>query len=102
MWLAFPAAAIKRPISLVGEAWDLVAGNYWRLIACVTACYAPFGVVEYIVGDIGGALPPIPEVIFRVVVRPAVWLAGAAVVASLLSDVYRRLSSRDAETERPT
>src|SRR5947207_8558396 len=65
--LAFPAAAIERPISL-REAWDLMAGNYWRLFACLVACYLPFGVVHYIIVDkIGGELPSILWIIFQIV-----------------------------------
>jgi hypothetical protein len=93
--LAFPAAAIKRPISLVGEAWDLPTGNYWRLVACLIACCVPFAIFIYIVGEIGGALPSILRVVIALV-DLAAWFAGAAVVASLLSHIYRRLSPNTA------
>jgi hypothetical protein len=97
--LAFPAAAIERPISL-REAWDLMAGNYWRLFACLVACYLPFGVVHYIIVDkIGGELPSILWIIFQIV-GLAVSFAGVAVVASLLSDIYRGLFPADAQAER--
>src|SRR5258708_3920572 len=84
--LVFPAAAIERPISL-RQAWDLMAGNYWRLFACLLACYLPFGVVHYIVNEIGGRAPAILWIVFHAI-RLAVPFAGLAVVASLMSDVY--------------
>jgi hypothetical protein len=96
--LAFPAAAIERPISL-HEAWDLMAGNYWRLFVCLVACYLPFGIVHYIVDEIGGELPSLLWIIFQIV-GLAVAFAGVAVVASLLSDIYRGLFPADAQTER--
>ena len=52
MSLIFPAAAIERPIGL-HQAWELLAGNYWRLFACLLLCYLPFGIVHYILGEIG-------------------------------------------------
>ena len=88
--LAFPAAAIARRISLFTGAWDLVSGNYWRLVACLVACCAPFAVLTFGVGSLGGLLS-IPRVIVFII-QSTVWVAGAAVVASLLSEVYRRLS----------
>jgi len=96
--LAFPAAAIERPISL-REAWDLMAGNYWRLFACLLACYLPFGIVHYIVTQIGLELPSILWIVFQIV-GLAVSFAGVAVVASLLSDIYRGLYPADAQAER--
>ena len=97
--LAFPAAAIKRPISLVGDAWDLVTGNYWRLVACLIACCVPFAILSYVVNEIADALPSILWIVFQII-SLAVWFVSSAVVASLLSLIYRRLSSLEAETER--
>ena len=85
--LVFPAAAIERPITL-REGWDVMAGNYWRLFACILGCYLPFGIVHYIVDKIGGGMPSILWILFQAVAL-AVSFAGVAVVASLLSDVYR-------------
>ena len=94
--LAFPAAAIKRPISLVADAWDLVTGNYWRLVACLIACCAPFGIVSYIVGEIADAMPSFLWIAFQII-NLAVWFASSAVVASLLSNIYRRLAPTEVE-----
>jgi hypothetical protein len=96
--LVFPAAAIERPISL-RQAWDLMAGNYWRLFACLLACYLPFGVVHYIVNEIGGGAPSILWIVFQAI-GLAVSFAGVAVVASLMSDVYRGFYPTDAQAER--
>jgi len=96
--LIFPAAAIERPIGL-REAWDLLAGNYWRLFACLLLCYLPFGIVHYILGEIGLGLPWVMWFVLQVV-GLAVSFAGAAVVASLLSDVYRGFRPAAAQTER--
>lgn len=88
--LALPAAAILRPISLVGDAWDLPTGNYWRLVACLIACGLPFGIMGYIVGVIGDTAPSILRIVFELI-GLAVSFAGIAVAASLLSDIYRLL-----------
>lgn len=89
--LVFPAAAIERPLSL-REAWDVMAGNYWRLFACLLGCYVPFGIVHYILNKIGTAGPSILWIVFEAI-GLAVSFAGVAVVASLLSDVYRGLEA---------
>lgn len=88
--LIFPAAAVEQPIGL-REAWDLIAGNYWRLFACVLLCVIPFGIVHAIIGGIGGGLPWVLWFVFEVI-GLAVTFAGMAVVASLLSDIYRGLA----------
>lgn len=85
--LVFPAAAIERPMPL-REAWDLMAGNYWRLFACLFLCYLPFGIVHYLLGQIGTGLPWVLWFVFEVV-GLAVTFAGMAVLASLLSHLYR-------------
>ena len=85
--LVFPAAAIERPITL-REGWDVMAGNYWRLFACILGCYLPFGVVHYIVDKIGSDVPSILWIVFQAAAL-AVSFAGVAVVAAMLSDVYR-------------
>jgi hypothetical protein len=97
--LAFPAAAIGRRISLVTGAWDLVSGNYWRLVACLVACCAPFALLSFGVGSLGGWSPILRFVAF--IIQSTVWFAGAAVVASLLSQIYRRLAPTEAEAGTP-
>ena len=97
--LAFPAAAIVRRISLVTGAWDLVSGNYWRLVACLVACCAPFALLSFGVGSLGGVSPILNVIIF--IMQSVVWFAGAAVVASLLSHIYRRLAPTEAEAGTP-
>jgi hypothetical protein len=98
--LAFPAAAIGRPLTLVADAWDLATGNYLRLVACLVACCAPFVILTYGIGLIAGVLPSMLANIIPFV-DLVVWFAGAAVVASLLSNVYRRLSPAEPQaTER--
>jgi hypothetical protein len=96
--LVFPAAAIERPIGL-HAAWELLAGNYWRLFACLLLCYLPFGIVHYILGEIGIGLPWVLWFVLRVI-GLAMSFAGAAVVASLLSDVYRGFYPPEAEPQR--
>lgn len=88
--LVFPAAAIEQPISL-REAWDLINGNYWRLFACVFLCVLPFGIVHAILGGIGLGLPWVVWFVFEVI-GLAVTFAAMAVLASLLSDIYRGLA----------
>ena len=83
--LVFPAAAIERPIEL-RAAWDLAAGNFWRLFACLVLCYLPFVVVKAMLG--GSAT--LFGLVFQII-GLAVVFAGAAVVASLLSGLYRQL-----------
>ena len=87
--LVFPAAAIERPIEL-RAAWDLAAGNFWRLFACLVLCYLPFAVLHYLLRESGGASGAIVWLVFQII-GLAVSFAGVAVVASLLSDLYRQL-----------
>ncbi|HEV2334365.1 MAG TPA: hypothetical protein VGS13_02595 [Stellaceae bacterium] len=84
LWLVFPAAAIERPIGL-RVAWDLAAGNYWRLIACLVLCYLPFVVVKAVLGG-----SPTFIGLVLAIIGFAVMFAGAAVIASLLSGLYRQ------------
>src|SRR5262249_38036159 len=83
--LVFPAAAIERPLAW-RQAWSVMAGNYWRLFACMLGCYVPFGLVHYILEKIDEAGPL--WILFEAI-GVAVSFAGAAVVAALLSEVYR-------------
>lgn len=96
--LIFPAAAIERPIGL-RQAWELLAGNYWRLFACLLLCYLPFGLVHYILDGIGAGMPWVLWFVLQMV-GLATSFAGAAVVASLLSDIYRGFCPPEAEAER--
>jgi hypothetical protein len=96
--LVFPAAAIERPLSL-REAWDVMAGNYWRLFACLIGCYLPFGIVRYIVTKIAEDAPSVFWIVLEAI-GLAVSFAGVAVVASLLSDVYRGFYPPEPQAER--
>lgn len=87
--LVFPAAAVERPISL-RQAWDLMAGNFWRLFACLFLCYLPFAIGQFLLGQIGFGMPWVLWFVFEVA-GLAVSFAGMAVVASLLSGLYRGL-----------
>jgi hypothetical protein len=87
--LVFPAASVERPISF-RQAWDAVAGNYWRLFGCLVLCALPFAIVQAILGAIGAALPSVLALVFQIA-GLAVQFAAIAVGASLLSDVYRGL-----------
>ena len=87
--LVFPAASVERPISF-RQAWDAVAGNYWRLFGCLVLCALPFVIVQAILGAIGAALPSVLALVFQIA-GLAVQFAAIAVSASLLSDVYRGL-----------
>ena len=78
---------MERPISL-REAWDVMAGDYWRLFACILLCYLPFGIVHYLIGAVGLGLPWVVWFVFEVI-GLAVSFAGMAVIGSLLSEIYR-------------
>ena len=88
--LVFPAAAIERPIGLM-TASDLVSGNFWRLFVCLVMCYLPFAVVGSLILRIGSAFPALFWIVFQGVTL-AVSFVGVAVVAALLSHLYRELA----------
>jgi hypothetical protein len=88
--LVFPAAAIGRPLPL-RTAWDLLAGNFWRLFAAAFACYFPFLVVQMLIHGIGSWFPSVLAVVFEVA-RLAAAFGGAAVVSALLSHLYRDIA----------
>jgi hypothetical protein len=73
--LVFPAAAIERPIAL-RDAWDLAAGNFWRLLACLILCYLPFAILHYLLRGSGGASGAIVWLVFQII-GLAVSFAGA-------------------------
>lgn len=85
--LIFPAAAIGQPAGL-RTAWDWLEGNFWRLFASAFACYLPFVVLQMLIGTLASALPSLTWIVFEAL-RLAVSFAGAAVVAALLSHLYR-------------
>jgi hypothetical protein len=88
--LIFPAAAIGQPVGL-RTAWDWVAGNFWRFFACAFACYFPFIVVQMMIGALASAFPTLTGIVFEAL-RLAVSFVGAAVIAALLSHLYREIA----------
>jgi hypothetical protein len=88
--LIFPAAAIERPVGFM-TASDWIAGNFWRLFVCLVMCYLPFVVVGFIVVRIGAAFPSLFWIVFQGL-QLAVSFVGIAVVATLLSHLYRELT----------
>ena len=92
--LIFPAAAIGQPIGL-RTAWDWVAGNFWRLFGAAFACYFPFVVLQMLIAALASAFPSLTWVVFEAI-RLAASFAGAAVVAALLSHLYRDLGAEAA------
>jgi len=89
--LIFPAAAIGRPVAL-RTAWDWVNGNFWRLFACAFACYFPIVVVQMVIGALASAFPALTGIVFEAL-RLAVSFVGAAIIAALLSHVYRDIAA---------
>jgi hypothetical protein len=92
--LIFPAAAIERPLGLQA-AWGWVEGNFWRLFACALACYLPFVVVQLVLGWIAAIFPSLLWIVFEAL-RLATAFVGSAVVAALLSHVYREIAATSA------
>lgn len=88
--LMFPAAAIGRPVGLQ-TAWAWIAGNFWRLFASAFACYFPFVVLQMLLGTLASVFPTVTWIVFEGV-RLAASFAGAAVVAAMLSHVYRDIA----------
>jgi hypothetical protein len=85
--LVFPAAAIERVAGL-RTAWDWITGNFWRLFACALACYLPFVVAQAIIGAISAVFPSLIGIVFEAL-HLAVSFLGAAIIATLLSHLYR-------------
>ena len=88
--LIFPAAAIGRPVALQ-TAWEWMAGNFWRLFACAFASFFPFIVVQMLIGALASAFPSLTWIVFEAL-RLAVSFVGAAVIAALLSHLYRDIA----------
>jgi len=89
--LAFPAAAVERPVGLM-TAWQWIEGNFWRLFVCLVMCNLPFVVARYVITRIGLSFPGIFWIVFEGL-QLAVLFAGVAVVASLLSHIYREIAA---------
>lgn len=88
--LIFPAAAIERPMGL-RAAWGWIEGNFLRLFACALACYLPFVLLQLVVGAVAHIFPSLIWIVFEAI-HLAVFFVGAAVVATLLSHLYRDLA----------
>jgi hypothetical protein len=85
--LIFPAAAIDRPVGLA-TAWGWVAGNFWRLFVCLIVCYLPFVIAQFFINAVATMFPALFWIVFEAL-RLVVSFAGIAVVAALLSHLYR-------------
>lgn len=85
--LIFPAAAVEQPIGLQ-TAWEWIAGNFWRLVACAFGCNFPFLVAQMLIGAVASVFPSLTWIIFEAL-HLAVSFIGAAVIATLLSNLYR-------------
>jgi hypothetical protein len=87
--LIFPAAAIEQPLTLQA-AWGWVEGNFWRLFIAAFACYLPFVILQMLINAVASIFPSIIWIVFEAL-RIATSFIGAAVVAALLSHIYRDL-----------
>lgn len=85
--LVFPAAALEEPI-LFRTAWELLAGNYWRLFAAAFLCFVPFLVVEGVLDRAGSGKVWIIGMVIELA-GLAIEFAGMAVLAALFSDAYQ-------------
>ncbi len=90
LFLAFPAAAIERPLEL-RAAWDLVGGNYWRFVACVVIWYLPLAIVEHLISRAGGTVSSMAWIGVEAV-RLVVTFTGVAVLYAMLADIYRGIT----------
>ncbi len=64
-------------------------------------CWLPFGIARWLLGEIGVTLPSVLWIVFQIA-GLALSFAGVAVVAALLSDVYRGLEPAGAPAARRT
>jgi hypothetical protein len=87
-FLAFPGAAIERPLALRAS-WDRIKGDYWRFLACVVMCYLPLAMIAELIGRAGAATAFGAVWIAIEVVRLAVTFIDIAVLYGLLAEVYR-------------
>jgi hypothetical protein len=91
--LIFPAAAVAQPVGL-RTAWDWVEGNFWRFFACALLTYIPFLVAELLIGGIGGLFPSLLRIVFAAL-QLVLSFAGVAVMAALLSHLYRDIGANN-------
>jgi NADH:ubiquinone oxidoreductase subunit K len=89
--LIFPAAAIGRPIGFQ-TAWEWIEGNFWRLFACSFAAYFPFAIVQMLISGLSRMFPSLLGIVFEAL-RLVVAFIGAAVIAALLSHLYRDIGA---------
>ena len=66
--------------------------NEARLFGAAFACYFPFVVLQMLISGLASAFPSLTWVVFEAL-RLAVSFASAAVVAALLSHLYRDLAA---------
>jgi hypothetical protein len=90
-FLAFPSAAIERPLTL-RAAWDALGGEYARFLACVLICYLPLAIIAGLAGRMAVAALSLTAWIGVEVVRLAVTFIDIAVLYAMLAEVYRGLS----------
>ncbi len=88
--LVFPAAALARPLSF-RAAWDLAAGNYWRLFGALLLCYVPFAIVASFIATRSAGAGFVLWLVFEAL-RLAVTFIGLAVAAAALSEAYSGLT----------
>jgi hypothetical protein len=88
LFLAFPSAAIERPLPL-RAAWDAVGSDYARFLACVLICYLPLAVIAGLAGRVAVATPSLVAWIGIEAVRLTVTFIDIAVLYALLAEVYR-------------
>jgi len=91
--LIFPSAAIGRPVG-VQTAWQWIGGNFWRLFACSFASYFPFVILQMLISALSRMFPSLLAIVFEAL-RLAVAFIGAAVIAALLSHLYRDIGAAD-------
>ncbi len=91
LFLAFPAAAVERPLTL-RAAWDLMGDNYWRFLACVLICYLPLAVIAALIGQAGAAIASSAAWIGFEAVRLAVTFIDIAILYAVIADVYRGIA----------
>jgi hypothetical protein len=89
--LVLPAAAVERPITFRAS-WDRLAGNGLRLFACAFLCYVPFLILRVLVDQIGMISPTLLWIVLAGL-SAAITLAGASVIGTVLSDVYRNIAA---------
>jgi hypothetical protein len=87
MSLILPAAAVDRPMTF-RESWDRIAGNTWRYFACAGICWIPFALASVGLAAVGRTDGWIVWLVCQILVIGVLFI-GWAIVAGLLSEVYR-------------